>query len=210
MNRINPQVSVYFTAGCGRCPLVNTPQCKVNTWQKEMEKLRMIVLDCGLTEELKWSVPCYTYFKKNIILLSAFNNYCALSFFKGSLLKDAHDILIQQTQNSQAVRQIRFTNERQIVEMEPILKAYIHEAIEVEKAGLKVDFKDKNELVFPEEFKKRLDENPALKTAFDALTPGRQRGYNLYFSAPKQSKTRSSRIEKWVPQILNGKGLNDR
>jgi uncharacterized protein YdeI (YjbR/CyaY-like superfamily) len=207
---MNPKVDIYFTAGCGRCPLGNTPKCKVNKWQEELEQLRMIILDCGLTEELKWSVPCYTFQKSNIILLSAFNEYCALSFFKGALLNDANDILIQQTENTQAARLIRFTNTREIAEMKSILKAYIYEAIEVEKAGLKVNFKKTAEFIIPEEFQSKLDEIPPLKTAFDALTPGRQRAYILYFSAPKQSKTRESRVEKCRRQILNGKGLNER
>jgi uncharacterized protein YdeI (YjbR/CyaY-like superfamily) len=169
----------------------------------------MIVLDCGLTEELKWGVPCYTFRKSNIVLIHVFKEYCALLFFKGALLKDTNGILIQQTKNVQAARQIRFTNVREIVGMEPVLKAYIHEAIEVEKAGLKVNYKKTSEFKIPEEFQNKLDEIPALKTAFDALTPGRQRGYVLYFSAPKQCKTRESRVEKCMKQILNGKGLND-
>jgi uncharacterized protein YdeI (YjbR/CyaY-like superfamily) len=182
---------------------------KAKKWQEEMEKLRKIILDCGLTEELKWGHPCYTFQKSNIVLIHGFKEYCALLLFKGALLKDANGILIQQTENVQAGRQIRFTNVREIVEMEAILKAYIHEAIEVEKAGLKVNFKKTTEFQIPEEFQKKLDEIPALKTAFNALTPGRQRGYILYFSAPKQSKTRKSRVEKCMQQILNGKGLND-
>jgi uncharacterized protein YdeI (YjbR/CyaY-like superfamily) len=169
----------------------------------------MIILDCVLTEELKWGVPCYTFQKSNIVLIHVFKEYCALLFFKGALLQDANGILIQQTKNVQAGRQIRFTNVREIVEMGTILKAYIYEAIEVEKTGLKVNFKKNTELIFPEEFQKKLDENTALKTAFDALTPGRQRAYIFYFSAPKQSKTKESRVEKWIQQILNGKGLND-
>ncbi|TFH42271.1 MAG: hypothetical protein E4G94_06545, partial [ANME-2 cluster archaeon] len=182
---------------------------KAKKWQEEFEKLRMIILDCQLIEELKWGKPCYTFQNSNIVLIHGFKEYCALLFIKGALLHDANSILIQQTENVQAGRQIRFTNVREIVEMEPILKAYIHEAIEVEKAGLKVNFKKNTELIFPEEFLNKLDENPALKAAFDALTPGRQRAYNFYFSEPKQSKTRESRIEKCMQQILNGKGLND-
>jgi uncharacterized protein YdeI (YjbR/CyaY-like superfamily) len=209
MNRINPKVDVYFTAGCGRCPLVNTPQCKVHNWDTELEKLRMLLIDCGLDEELKWSHPVYTFQKNNIVLLSAFNEYCALSFFKGALLNDDKGILTQQTENVQATRQIRFTNIREITRMESIIKAYIYEAIEVEKAGLKVEFKETSEFKIPEEFQNKLDEMPALKIAFDALTPGRQRGYILHFSQPKQSKTRESRVEKCMPQILIGKGLND-
>jgi uncharacterized protein YdeI (YjbR/CyaY-like superfamily) len=182
---------------------------KAKKWQKEFEKLRMIILDCHLTEELKWGQPCYTLQKSNIVLMHGFKEYCALLFFKGVLLKDPNGILIQQTENVQAARQIRFTNVRQIVEMAPILKAYIKEAIEVEKAGLKVNYKKTSEFKIPEEFQNKLRETPALKTAFDALTPGRQRAYIFYFSAPKQSKTRQSRIEKCVQQILNGKGLKD-
>jgi uncharacterized protein YdeI (YjbR/CyaY-like superfamily) len=195
MNKMNPKVDVFLS--------------KAKKWQKEFEKLRTIVLDCGLNEELKWGQPCYTFQKKNIVLIHGFKEYCALLFFKGALLHDANGILIQQTENVQAARQIRFTNVREIVEMEPILKAYIYEAIEVEKAGLKVNFKKTTEFKIPEEFQKKLDKIPALKTAFDALTPGRQRGYIFYFSAPKQSKTRESRVEKCMQQILNGKGLND-
>jgi uncharacterized protein YdeI (YjbR/CyaY-like superfamily) len=182
---------------------------KAKKWQEEFEKLRMILLDCQLTEELKWGQPCYTFQKSNIVLIHGFKEYCALLFSKGSLLHDANGILIRQTENVQAGRQIRFTNVPEIVEMEPILKAYIYEAIEVEKAGLKVNLKKNTELIFPEEFQNKLDGNPALKTAFEALTPGRQRAYNLYFSQPKQSKTRESRVEKCMQQILNGKGLND-
>ena len=174
-----------------------------------MGKLRTIVLACQLDEELKWGVPCYTFEKNNIVLIHGFKEYCAILFIKGALLKDVHGILIQQTENVQAARQIRFTNVREIVAMEPILKAYIHEAIEVEKAGLQINYKKAAEFSIPEEFINKLEEVPGLQDAFDALTPGRQRAYILYFSAPKQSKTRESRIEKYVPQILNGKGLND-
>src|ERR1700731_1260220 len=192
---MNPKVDFYFS--------------KAKKWQKELETLRIIVLDCGLTEELKWGVPCYTFQKTNIVLIHVFKEYCALLFFKGVLLNDANGILIQQTKNVQAARQIRFTNVRKIVKMKPILKAYIYEAIEVEKAGLKVNFKKTTEFKTPGEFQKKLDKTPALKTAFKALTPGRQRAYILYFSAPKQSKTRESRVEKCMKQILSGKGLND-
>jgi len=191
----NPRVDWYFN--------------KAKTWREESEKLRTIILDCGLTEELRWGKPCYTFQKANIVLIHGFKEYSALLFFQGALLKDAKGILIQQTENVQAARQIRFTNVREIVKLEPILKAYIKEAIEVEKAGLKVDFKQTSEFAVPEEFKNKFDKTPALKRAFDALTPGRQRGYLLYFSAAKQSKTRESRVEKCMPQILKGKGLDD-
>ena len=192
---MNPKVDFYFS--------------KAKKWQEELEQLRMIVLDCGLTEELKWGVPCYTFQKSNIVLIHVFKEYCALLFFKGALLNDTNGILIQQTENVQAARQIRFTNVREIVRMKTILKAYIHEAIEVEKAGLKVNYKETSEFNIPEEFQNKLDKIPALKTAFDALTPGRQRGYIFYFSQPKQSKTRESRVIKCMQQILKGKGLND-
>jgi len=194
-SRMNPKVDEFLS--------------KTKKWKEEFEKLRNIVLDCELTEEFKWMHPCYTFEKKNIVLIHGFKEYCALLFFKGALLHDAHGILIQQTENVQAGRQIRFTNVREIVEMETILKAYIHEAIEVEKAGLKVNFKKNTEFIIPEELQNKFDEIPALKTAFEALTPGRQRAYILYFSEPKQSKTRESRVEKCIQRILNGKGLND-
>ncbi|MFW9867913.1 MAG: YdeI family protein [Candidatus Thorarchaeota archaeon] len=182
---------------------------KIEKWHEEMKKLRIIILDCGLTEELKWGKPCYTFQKSNIVIIQGFKGYCALMFFKGVLLKDTNGILIKPGEHTQAGRQIRFTNVQEIVEMEPILKAYIDEAVEVEKAGLKVNFKKTTEFIIPEEFQNKLDENPTLKTAFDALTPGRQRAYIFYFSQPKQSKTRKSRVEKYMQQILNGKGLND-
>jgi len=182
---------------------------RAEKWQEEFEKLRMIILDCGLTEELKWGVPCYTLQNSNIVLIHGFKEYCAILFVKGTLLQDAHGILIQQTENVQAGRQIRFTNIREIEEIQPILKAYIYEAIEVEKAGLKVELKKNVEYIIPEEFQQKLDTIPALKAAFETLTPGRQRAYLLHFAEPKQSKTRESRVEKWIPQILNGKGLND-
>jgi uncharacterized protein YdeI (YjbR/CyaY-like superfamily) len=191
----------------GMNPKVDGFISKAKKWRKEFKKLRTIVLDCGLTEELKWYQPCYTLQKSIVLLISGFKEYCALAFFKGSLLKDAKGILVAPGENSQAVRQIRFTNVRDIVAMEPVLKAYIREAIEVQKAGLKV--KKNTELRIPEEFQNKLDGISALKTAFNALTPGRQRAYVLYFSAAKQSKTRDSRIEKCMRQILSGKGLND-
>jgi len=192
---MNPKVDFYFD--------------KDNKWQEETKKLRSIILDCGLTEELKWGCPCYTFEKSNIVLIHVFKEYCALLFFKGALLNDAKGILIQQTENVQAARQIRFTNIKEIVKQERILKTYIYEAIEVEKAGLKVKLKKVAEYKVPEEFQTKLNKNTALKTAFKALTPGRQRAYLLYFAAPKQSKTREARIEKSIPQIFDGKGLND-
>ncbi len=195
MNKINPNVDFYFN--------------KASKWQKEMEQLRVIALQSGLTEELKWGCPCYTFQKSNVIIIHGFKEYCAFLFIKGALLKDSKHILIQQTENVQAGRQIRFTSVNEIIKLENTLKAYIKEAIEVEKAGLKVTLNKNTNLVFPEEFKNKLEENPSLKLAFQALTPGRQRAYNLFFSAPKQSKTREARVEKCIPQILIGKGLND-
>jgi uncharacterized protein YdeI (YjbR/CyaY-like superfamily) len=195
MIRMNPKVDGFIR--------------KAKKWKEEFEELRNIVLDCELTEEIKWMHPCYTFQNNNIVLIHGFKEYCALLFHKGVLLKDDHGILIQQTENVQAARQIRFTNLQEIVEMEPILKAYIYEAIEVEQDGLEVNFKKNTEFTIPEEFQNKFDENPTLKTAFEALTPGRQKAYLLYFSAPKQSKTRESRVEKYMPQILNGKGLED-
>ena len=192
---MNPKVDFYFN--------------KAKTWQKEIEQLRTIVLDCGLVEELKWGCPCYTFQKSNIVLIHVFKEYCALLFFKGVLLKDTKGILIQQTENVQAARQVRFTNLKDITKMKAALKAYIYEACEVEEAGLKVPMKKTKEYPVPEEFQTKLDKTPALKKAFSSLTPGRQRGYLLYFSSAKQSKTRESRIEKYIPQILEGKGIDD-
>jgi uncharacterized protein YdeI (YjbR/CyaY-like superfamily) len=182
---------------------------KAEKWQDEFRKLRSILLGCQLTEEWKWGKPCYTFENNNIVLMHGFKEYCALLFIKGSLLHDPQGILVQQTENVQAGRQIRFTNVQEIVAKETILKDYIREAVEVEKAGLEVDFKKNTEYAIPEEFQNKLAEIPALKTAFEALTPGRQRGYILYFSEPKQVKTRQSRVEKCMPLILSGKGLND-
>jgi uncharacterized protein YdeI (YjbR/CyaY-like superfamily) len=195
MHRTNPKVDWFFN--------------KPGQWQQEYEKLRKIVLECDLTEELKWGCPCYTFEKRNIVLIHGFKEYCALLFVKGALLKDPKGILIQQTENVQSARQVRFTNVREIVKMKGTLKAYIREAVAAEKSGLKVSLKKTSEFAMPEEFKGKLDEVPALKKAFKALTPGRQRGYLLYFSQPKQSKTRQARVEKSIPQILNGRGLND-
>ncbi len=195
MNQRNPKVDNFLD--------------RQKRWQDEFVQLREILLDTPLTEDLKWGVPCYTVQGKNVVLMHGFNEYCALLFIKGVLLKDSAGVLITQTENVQSARQIRFTHVDQIIEMEPILKAYILEAIEVEKAGLKVDFKKTEEFTIPEEFQAVLQENPDLKSAYDALTPGRQRAWLFYFAAPKQSKTRITRIEKSIPLILAGKGLND-
>lgn len=192
---MNPKVDFYFD--------------KAEKWKKEIEKLRTIVLDCGLTEELKWGCPCYTFQETNVVLIHTFKEYCALLFFKGALLNDPNGILVQQTKNVQAARQIRFTHLKEIVQQERILKTYLYEAIEVERAGLKVKLKKTSDFRIPEEFQKKLNKMPALKKAFEALTPGRQRAYIFYFSQAKQSKTREARVEKYVPQILDGKGLDD-
>jgi len=192
---MNPKVDFFFN--------------KEGRWQTEFERLRSIILDCGLTEELKWGVPCYTYQDKNIVLMHGFKEYCAILFMKGALLQDAKHILIQQTENVQSARQVRFINVKEIVKQQTTLKAYIHEAIEVEKAGLKVALKKTTEYPVPEEFQHKLDEHPALKKAFKALTPGRQREYLFYFSQAKLSRTREARVEKSMPQILDGRGLND-
>ncbi|OPH00080.1 hypothetical protein B2I21_03665 [Chryseobacterium mucoviscidosis] len=194
-NKTNPKVDGYLN--------------KAKKWKEESVKLREIILDCDLTEDFKWMHPCYTLENKNVVIIHGFKEYCALLFHKGALLKDKQGILVQQTENVQSARQIRFTNIQQIVEMENILKEYVHEAIEVEKAGLKVTLKQHTDYDVPEEFQHQLDESPALKEAFEALTPGRQRAYLFYFSQPKQSKTRVSRVEKYTQQILDGKGLND-
>lgn len=192
---MNPKVDFFFN--------------KTGQWQTEFEKLRTIALKTELTEDLKWGFPCYTYEGKNIFLIHGFKEYCALLFFKGALMKDPENILIRQTENVQAAKQIRFTNVQQIIDLEHVLNNYIFEAVEIEESGAKVEMKKTHEFNIPEEFAQKLNENPELKKAFETLTPGRQRAYLLYFSSAKQSKTRISRIEKYIPEILNGKGLND-
>lgn len=195
MSNTNPSVDGYIR--------------KNKQWQDELSALRAIALDCGLTEEIKWRAPCYTVDGKNIAFIGSFKECCVLSFIKGSLLKDPKKILELPGENTQSARFVRFSDAQKIAELAPVLKAYLHEAIAAEKAGLKVAFKKTSEFAFPEEFQARLDELPALKKAFDALTPGRQRGYLLHFSGAKQSKTRASRVEKCVPRILDGKGIDD-
>lgn len=194
-NQTNPKVDGYIS--------------RSGKWQEELEQLRRIVLDSGLTEEFKWGVPCYTLQNSNVALLHIFKEYCAILFVKGALLNDLAGVLIQQTENVQSARQVRFTDVDEVVELEPVLKAYLKQAIELEKSGAKVDYKKTSEFAMPGEFQSKLDEMPALKTAFEALTPGRQRAYLLYFAAPKQSKTRAARVEKYLAQIMAGKGLND-
>lgn len=193
--KLNPKVDAFILSESG--------------WQKEFAELRRVILDCGLKEELKWGCPCYTVDDANIVVMHGFKEYCAILFFKGSLMKDPEGILIQQTKNVQAARQLRFTNRVEIVENRPVIRAYLREAIRVERAGLKVKLKETSEFPVPVEFQRKLDSMPALKTAFSALTPGRQRSYIFYFSTAKQSKTREFRIEKHIQRILDGKGLND-
>ncbi|KAA3635757.1 MAG: hypothetical protein DWQ02_09380 [Bacteroidetes bacterium] len=206
---MNPKVDKYLIDGCMRCPLGGTPECKVHTWPEELDLLRRIVLECGLTEELKWGAPCYTFQDKNVLMVSALRDYCCISFFKGSLLKDSKGLMVKPGPNSQAARLFKFKSVEEIQQIEEDIKNYIFEAIEVEKAGLKVKFK-KNPESIPEELEQKFEEDPFFKAAFESLTPGRQRGYILFFSQPKKSETRTSRIEKCVPKILNGEGLNDK
>lgn len=205
---MNPEVDQYLDIGCGRCPLGGTPDCKVHDWQEELKQLRLIILESGLTEEVKWSVPCYTYQGSNVLILSAFKNYCSVSFFKGSLLKDPHDIMVKPGENSQAARLFKYTSVDEITDTEHILKEYIKEAIEIEKAGKKVQFK-KNPEPIPDELQAKFDEDPVLHEAFESLTPGRQRGYIIHFSGAKQSSTRQRRIEKCIPKIMEGKGFHE-
>jgi len=205
----NTAADIFFTDGCGRCSLGGTPACKVHLWEKELEMMREILLGCNLQEERKWGVPCYTYQNKNIALLGAFKEYCAISFFKGSLLEDAAGVLSKPGENSQAARLFRFTGLQKIEEMQALITSYVFEAIEIEKAGIKVAFKKIEEHAIPEEFQRQLDTMPALKAAFHALTPGRQRAYLLHFSGAKQAATRASRIEKCIPRILEGRGFNE-
>ena len=206
---MNPQVDTYLTKGCGRCDLYDTPHCKVNTWRDELIALRSILLGRDLEEEVKWKQPCYTYNGKNVAMISALKNYASLSFFKGSLLTDPQGVLVKPGKNSQAARLIRFTSAEDVHKQAEIIQSLVTQAIEVEKSGKRVQFK-KNPEPMPIELRATLNADPALKAAFDGLTPGRQRGYILYFSAPKQSRTRYARIEKHRARILVGKGFHDR
>jgi len=206
----NPEVDLYLAEGCGRCPLWRTPACKVHPWQEELALLRTILLGSALTEEVKWKVPCYTFKGSNVLILSAFKEYCSISFFKGALLKDAHGILEKPGENTQGGRLIRFTDLQKIETLKPMISAYIEEAVAVEKAGLTVTYKATADFEIPDELVDQFDEDPDFRTAFEALTPGRQRGYLLYFSAPKQAKTRVARVEKYRQKIFDGKGVHDR
>lgn len=205
---MNPRVDTYLIDGCGRCEYYKTPKCKVLRWGAELRELRRIVLDCGLSEDYKWSQPCYTLNNKNVLIVTALRDYAALAFFKGTLLRDTHGLLVAPGEHSQAARQLRFTDVRTIREKEAVIKTYVHQAIEVEKAGLRVQFKKSLEPL-PEELIQQFNKHPELKAAFNALTPGKQRGYLIHFSQPKQSGTRVSRIEKCIPKILKGEGIHD-
>ena len=207
---MNPEIDVYLLEGCGRCPLGGTPECKVHSWTAELKYLRRLVLECGLTKEQKWGVPTYTHNGTNLVMVAAFKDNCTLSFFKGALLKDDYQILEKPGKNTQSGRVVRFTDVAQIAKLESVLKSYIFEAIEVKKAGLKVQLKSISDYEIPEEFQQRLEEDPELKEAFENLTPGRQKGYLLYFSGAKQSKPREDRIEKYIPKIMKGLGFHDR
>jgi uncharacterized protein YdeI (YjbR/CyaY-like superfamily) len=206
---MNPKVDAYLASGCGRCPFYDTPQCKVHLWIDVLEALRRIVLSCDLEEEVKWGVPCYTFQGDNVLLLGTFKESCVLSFLKGALLSDPEGILMKPGENTQAGRVVRFTHLQEVLKIESTLKTYIYEAIEVERAGLKVQLKASSEYAIPEELQLKLNEFPAFQEAFFALSPGRQRGYLLHFSQPKQSQTREARILKCIPQILAGKGMQD-
>ncbi len=205
---MNPKVDSYLIDGCGRCEYYKTPKCKVHTWEEELQQLRRIVLDCGLREDYKWSQPCYTLQNKNVLIVTALRDYAALAFFKGTLLKDTHGLLVTPGERSQAARQLRFTKVEEILELEAVIKTYIHQAVEVEKAGLQVDFK-KNPEPVPDELERLFEKDPELRVAFDALTPGKQRGYLIHFSQPKQSTTRIARIEQCLPKIMKGEGLQE-
>ena len=207
---MNPNVDQYLVEGCMRCKYGGTPDCKVNTWREHLKLLRNIVIDCGLTEDFKWKQPCYTYNDRNVLLVTAFKEFATISFFKGALLSDSQGLMAAPGDNSQAYRQLRFTSIDQILELEAEIRAYIFEAIEIEKAGLKINFAQKEELVYPEELTEILNKDARWREAFENLTPGRQRGYILFFSAAKQSQTRKTRIEKYIPNILTGKGMQDR
>lgn len=203
-------IETYLLEGCGRCELGGTPDCKVHTWTNEIRELRRIILSCGLDEEVKWGNPCYTFQGNNVLMIAAFKQFVSLSFFKGVLLSDSDKLLAQQGENSQAVRVLKFIEVKRVLELEPVIKSYIYEAIEVEKRGLKVSFKAKDDLVYPDELLQAFEGNEDLKTAFEALTPGRQRGFILHFTQPKKSETRTNRIEKCKPLIFDGKGLQGR
>ncbi|MCB0647909.1 MAG: YdeI/OmpD-associated family protein [Saprospiraceae bacterium] len=202
-------VDLYFEVGCMRCALGGTPECKVHRWEKELEILRSYILECGLTEECKWGMPCYTYNGANVLILAAWKEFASISFFKGVLLADSLGLLHKPGEHSHEARLFKFTEVKEIVALEEDIKAYIYEAIEVEKAGLKIQREDKPELEYPEELLARMESDPVFRDAFEALTPGRKRGYLIHFTGAKQSATRTSRIEKYTPWIMEGKGMHD-
>lgn len=210
MSEMNPKVDAYFAEGCGRCELYQTPQCKVHSYVEPMEHLRSILLETELREDFKWKQPIYTLNDKNVLILTAFKDYCCLSFFKGSLMKDSEMMLVAPGEHSQAARQLRFTRTEEVLNHKDAIRSYIQQAIDLEKSGAKVDFKQKDSLEFPEELIQKMEQDAAFKKAFEALTPGRQRGWNLHFTSAKQSSTRSSRIEKSKAKIFEGKGWNER
>ena len=207
---MNPEIYLFLKDGCGRCSLYKTPKCKVHTWQEELKKLRLIIQGTELTEELKWKQPCYTYDGSNVLIVSCFKDYAFVSFFKGSLLDDPENLLVQPGEHSQAVRQLRFTNVDEITAQENVIEAFIKQAIEVEKKGLKVDFSQNKKLDFPEELLQKFEDDPMFQEAFENLTPGRQRSWNLYYTGAKQSQTKINRIERSIPKIFEGKGWNER
>ncbi len=205
---MNKSADNFFINGCGRCSLGGTPACKIHLWEQELDLLRQLILDSGLTEECKWGFPCYTYQSKNVVMLTAFKAYCGISFFKGSLLKDDANLLRKPGPNAHVARLFKFTSVHEIVQIEEAIRNYLKEAIDIEKSGKKTPPREATESI-PEELEQQFEEDPIFREAFEALTPGRQRGYLIHFSQPKQSKTRTSRIEKSVPFILKGIGLND-
>lgn len=207
--KMTKSADIYYLDGCGRCKYMATPQCKVRTWQSELDQLRRIVLECGLDEASKWGMPVYMHQNKNIVMVNAFKEYCVINFFKGTLLSDSEGILTKPGEQSQTFRYIKFTDTERIIALESVLKAYIFEAIEIEKAGLKVEPRKAEDMQIPEELQDKFEELPDFKKAFYALTPGRQKAYLLYFASAKQAKTRIERIQKYIPVIFKGKGLND-
>lgn len=208
MNSANPNVDGYFISGCGRCSLFSTPKCKAIRHSNQLVELRRIVLNSELIEELKWKMPCYTINGHNVLMVTAFKEYTSINFFKGSVMADPYGLLVQPTENTQAGRQLRFTSPQQIISQEPIIREYIEEAIRAERSGIKIETR-KTDFNLPDELLQKFAENPQLKLAFEALTPGRQRGYFFFFSAPKQSATRVARIEKLTPKIMAGKGFDE-
>lgn len=210
MPDMNPLVDQYLLDGCGRCELYATPACKVHTWAEELKLLRSILLECGLTEELKWKQPCYTVDGKNVLILAAFKDFCSLNFFKGALMADNRGTLVSPGPNSQASRYLKFTSVDQVMKLEPVIRDYVDEAVGIERSGQTVSFKKVSEWEVPEELEAKMAEDPAFASAFYALTPGRQRGYILHFSSAKNPATRVSRIEKCQSRIFEGKGFHDR